>query len=506
MTWILVLVAGGIVGSAAWAARRIVGRAHAAARGLLDDAAVDAESRKKEILVAAEERLLATDAEADEREHRLDEREAGLEQRSRDLDRRAADLGREKTRIDRGLEESRRVEAATQRAAAETRQAQERVQADLERIAALSRDDARREIIASVEAEARVEGERIARRIGEQARESADRQALQLLIRAAERVSVRDVVETTVRYIELPTDEMKGRIIGREGRNIRALEMATGIDLVVDDTPRSILISSFDPLRREIARVAIDRLVEDGRIHPARIEEVVLKATEDVDLLVTHCGQETAYGLGLPDLHPRLLLLVGRMRFHFWHGHNLLIHCCDTARIAAHIAQEVGARADIALRAGLLHEIGQVESDASGPPILVSADLCAKYGESAEVVQTIRSLHGDTEEQAIEAVLVNTARRISEARPGARKDNLAVFLERLRRLEALTLRFAGVERAFAVKAGRELRVVVDASRVDDERTHALSKEIARAIERELAYPGPIKVTVIRETRAVRYAV
>ncbi len=195
------------------------------------------------------------------------------------------------------------------------------------------------------------------------------------------------------------------------------------------------------------------------------------------------------------------------MRFHFWHGQNLLMHCCDTARIAAHMAQEIGARADIALRAGLLHEIGQVENDVSGPhPLLVAADLCAKYGEPPEVVQTIRGLHADTEEQAIETVLVAIARRISEARPGARKDNLAVFLERLRRLEDLTLRFPGVDRAFAVKAGRELRVVVDASRVDDERTHALSKEIARAIERELAYPGPIKVTVIRETRAVRYAV
>ncbi len=277
-TWLLLLAtvaAAALAASATWAARRIVVRARVVARALLDDAALDAQSREKEILVAAEEKLLSAQSDADERERRLDEREAGLDERGRDQERRQAELAREKARGERALEETRRLEATAQRAAAEARATRERAQAELDRVAALTREQARREVIASVESEAKAEGERIARRIEEQAREGAERQALQLLIRAAERVNVRDVVETTVRYIELPTDEMKGRIIGREGRNIRALEMATGIDLVVDDTPRSILISSFDPLRREIARVAIDRLVEDGRIHPARIEEVV---------------------------------------------------------------------------------------------------------------------------------------------------------------------------------------------------------------------------------------
>jgi ribonuclease Y len=500
------LAAGGMLGGAAWAARGVWTRARAAARTLLEDAAADAENKKKEILVAAEEKLLTTQAEADERERVLDERESRNEQRGRDLERRASEIGRDRARLDRSVEEARRVEAATVRAEASAREARERALAELERIAGLSREQARREIVLAIEADARAEGERLARRIEEQARDGAERQAIQLLIRAAERANVRDVVETTVRYVELPSDEMKGRIIGREGRNIRALEMATGIDLVVDDTPRSILISSFDPWRREIARLAIDRLVEDGRIHPARIEEVVQKVREEIEGVVEQRGQEAAFGLGISDLHPRLLKLIGRMRFHYWHGQNLLIHCRDTARIAAHMAHEVGARADVALRAGLLHEIGQVEDGASGHPTLVAADLCAKFGESEEVVRAIRSLHGESDEKSLEATLVQTARRISEARPGARKDNLAVFLERLRRLEELAKRFDGVERAFAVKAGKELRVLVDATRVDDERTHALSKEIARAIERELAYPGPVKVTLIRETRAVRYAV
>jgi ribonucrease Y len=500
------LVAGGVVGGAAWAARGVLTRARAAARALLQDAAADAENKKKEILVAAEEKLLAAQADADERERVLDEREARVEQRGRELERRVSEAGRERARLDRSLEEAKRVDAAAARAAAEAREARERALGELDRVAGLSREQARREIIASIEAEARAEGERLGRRIEEQARDGAERQAVQLLIRAAERANVRDVVETTVRYVELPSDEMKGRIIGREGRNIRALEMATGIDLVVDDTPRSILISSFDPQRREVARLAIDRLVEDGRIHPARIEEVVQKVQEEIESVVEQRGQEAAFGLGISDVHPRLLKLIGRMRFHYWHGQNLLIHCRDTARIAAHMAHEVGARADVALRAGLLHEIGQVEDGVQGHPILVAADLCAKYGEADEVVRAIRSLHAESDERSLEGTLVQTARRISEARPGARKDNLAVFLERLRRLEDLARRFDGVERAFAVKAGKELRVLVDATRVDDERTLALSKEIARAIERELAYPGPVKVTLIRETRAVRYAV
>jgi ribonuclease Y len=299
---------------------------------------------------------------------------------------------------------------------------------------------------------------------------------------------------------------MKGRIIGREGRNIRALEMATGIDLIVDDTPRSILISSFDPFRREVARVAIERLVEDGRIHPARIEEVVQRAREDIGGRIEERGAEAAYALGISDLHSRLIRLVGRMRYHTNHGQNLLLHCEETAQIAAHMAQEVGARVDVVQRAGLLHEIGQVdEPGGSGQPVVSSAELCSKFGESEEVTHSIRSLHPDVDCQSIEAMLVHTANRMSENRPGARKENLAVFIERLRRLEEIAVGFDGVDRAYAVKAGKEIRVILDAGQTGDEAVYQLSKKIAKALERELNYPGQIKVSVVRETRAVRYA-
>ena len=298
---------------------------------------------------------------------------------------------------------------------------------------------------------------------------------------------------------------MKGRIIGREGRNIRALEMATGIDLVVDDTPGSILISSFDPVRREVARVAIDRLVEDGRIHPARIEEVVAKASGDIDQRIEDQGNEAAYALGISDLHPKLGRMVGRMRYHTDHGQNLLRHCIETAQIAAHMAQQVGARTDVVQRAGLLHGVSQVVDIEPSQQAVSSAELSAKYGEAERVVEAIDSLHPDGECRSVEAMLVHTANRLSESRPGARKENLAVFIERLKRLESLAIGFDGVDRAYAVKAGKEIRVILDATSVGDDAVYKLSKKIARTLEKELNYPGQIKVSVIRETRAVRYA-
>jgi len=324
-------------------------------------------------------------------------------------------------------------------------------------------------------------------------------------VQASQRVNIREVMESTVTFIELPNDEMKGRIIGKEGRNIRALEMATGIDLIVDDTPRSIWISSFDPVRREIGRVAIDRLLEDGRIHPARIEDVVQQVKGEIDALIEEKGSEAAFSLGISDLHPKLAHLVGRMRYHMTHGQNLLQHTLETAMLAAFMCQELGGRSDAVLRAGLLHEIGQVVGNTGNHTLLTSAELCAKYRETEGVTAMIRSLHPDMTPPDLESLLLNTANRLSESRPGARKENLAVFIERLRRLEATAMAFPGVERAYAVKAGKELRVIVDTKQTRDDQAYKLSKEIARAIEREVSYPGQIKVSVVRETRAVRFA-
>jgi ribonuclease Y len=282
--------------------------------------------------------------------------------------------------------------------------------------------------------------------------------------------------------------------------------MATGIDVIIDDTPGAILLSSFDPVRREIARVSIQRLLEDGRIHPARIEEVVAKVREEFETLTEEAGGQTAFALGVFDLHPRLARLVGRLKFRNYHGHNLLQHSGEVVHLAAHIAAETGAKGDVVRRAALLHEIGRVEEGGTAHPLLVAADLAAKFGEREEVAKAIQALHPDVEPLAIEALILRAANRISENRPGARKDNLEVFVERLRRIEDLACGFPGVTHAFALKAGKELRVLVDTKAVTDDQAYTLSKQIARAIERELDYPGTIRVSVVRETRSVQYAV
>jgi ribonuclease Y len=490
----------------AWAGRRKVRAATEDAERLLHDARLDADNKQKEILVAAREKALALEEGLDAREQDLEAREGRLDQRKAKLDREASEQGQQRKKI-ADLERSvEKTHAAAAEALAIAEKEREEARSTLERIAGMTESDARAELIAEVESEARTEATRIARKIEDEAREQADRAALNLIIQATQRINLSDAAESTVSFIELPSDEMKGRIIGKEGRNIRALEMATGIDLVVDDTPRTILISSFDPVRREIARVAIGRLVEDGRIHPARIEEVVQKAREEIDSMIEARGTETAFELGISDLNPRLTRLIGRMRYHTHHGQNLLQHCLETAWIASHMAAEVGARADVALRAGLLHEVGRVDETAAGASAHASAELCARFGESDDVVHAVRSLHAEISPHSIEALLLGTANKLSESRPGARKENLSVFIERLRRLEGIATSYAGVKQAYAVKAGKELRVILDSNHAKDENVYGLSKQIARALERELNYPGQVKVCVVRETRSVRYAV
>jgi ribonuclease Y len=487
-------------------ARRIVARARERAPAILQDAQRAAEDRAHTILVAAQEKALAAEEDVDRREHELDVRDAQLETRGRQLesdlaavDRQRKDLERRQGVLTKAEEQTRLSQAAADADRAEARRA-------LERVAGMTAEEARAEMLASIEAETRREAARMARRIEDEAREGAEREARRLIVDATQRVSLREPIESTVTFIGLPSDEMKGRIIGREGRNIRALEMATGIDVIIDDTPGAILLSSFDPVRREVARVALERLVEDGRIHPARIEEVVAKVREEFDTLVDESGSQTAFALGVADLHGRLARLVGRLKFRHQHGHNLLQHVTEVVHVGAHIASEIGARADVVRRAALLHEIGRVEEGAAGHPVAVAAELAAKFGERDEVVKTIQSLHPDAEPKTLEQLILRVANRVSDNRPGARKDNLEVFVERLRRLEALARGFPGVTQAFALKAGKELRVLVDTRGVSDDRAYALSKDIARAIERDLDFPGTIRVSVVRETRAVQYAV
>ncbi len=492
--------------AAAYAARRAVRRAREETRRILAEARQEAEAKAKETLVSAQEKLLSVEEEADRRDREIDSREGQLDSRLRQLeqdtlalDRKSKELERRRVAVTRAEEDARAAAEAAGVNLARSREV-------LEHNAGLTAGEARAEIIATVEVEARKEASRLARRMEDEAREKAERDAVNLIVQATQRVNLREVVETTVSLIELPNDEIKGRIIGREGRNIRALEMTTGIDLIVDDTPRAILISSFDPLRREVARVAIDRLVEDGRIHPARIEEVVSRVQTEVESLVEEAGTQAAFHLGLTDLNPRLARLVGRLKFQTNHGQNLLQHSLEVALVASYMAAEVGGREELVRRAGLLHEVARADEATKGHTVLASADLAGKHGESEAVVHAIQSLHPEVEAKTLEALLLATANRISDARPGARKDNLEVFVERLRRLEVMASRFAGVVGSYAVKAGKEIRVIVDAKVLKDEDAYALSKEIARTLERELAYTGQIKVSVVRETRAVQFAV
>jgi ribonuclease Y len=505
-----VLAAAGLAVGALVLARRITAKAKEDARRLADgivaEARRDAETRAQELLAAAQEKALAGEEDNDRRERDLDAREAKIEtltrQRESELaavERQRKDVERRQNALAASEERARQLLVSAEAERAEARGA-------LERIAGLTVDQARSELLASIEAEARREAAKLARRIEDEAREGADRAARRLVLDATQRVSMKEAVESTISFVALPSDEMKGRIIGREGRNIRALEMATGIDVIIDDTPGAILLSSFDPVRREIARVAIQRLLEDGRIHPARIEEVVAKVREEFEALSEEAGAQAAFGLGVFDLHPRLARLVGRLKFRNAFGHNLLQHAGEVVHLAAHIAAETGARGETVRRAALLHEIGRVEDGASGHPVRVAAELAAKFGERDEIVKAIEALHPDAEPRTIEALILRVANRISENRPGARKDNLDVFVERLKRIEALAGAFPGVTQAFALKAGKELRVLVDTKAVSDDQAYVLSKEIARAIERELEYPGTIRVSVVRETRAVQYAV
>jgi len=496
-----VLVLGAIL-----AGRRVLAAARERGAALAESVRSEAQGRAHEIVAQAQEKALSVEEDADRRERELDLRDSTLEARARQLEADLAAVDRQRKELERRQAQLAKVEERARRDEAQAAADRASASGALERIAGLTAEEARAELVAAIEADARREAAQLARRIEEEAREGAERVARRLVVEATQRVSLREAAESTVSFIALPSDEMKGRIIGREGGNIRALERATGIDVIIDDTPSAILLSSFDPVRREVARLALERLVEDGRIHPARIEEVVEKVREEFETIVEEAGSQAAFSLGVPEIHPRLARLLGRLKFRQHHGHNLLQHVQEVTLLAVHLASETGARTDVVRRAALLHEIGRVEDGATGHPILLAAELSAKLGQSDEVVAAIQALHPDAPATTVEALLLRLANRLSDNRPGARKDNLDIFVERLRRLEGIARKFDGVSSAYALKAGKELRVLVDAASVTDDQAFVLSREIARAIERDLEYPGTIRVSVVRETRAVQYAV
>ena len=487
-----------------------IGRAEDHARTLHQQAERDAESLKKEAQLEAREKSHTLLADADKTARDRRQEIVGLEQGLADRIRALADrfaateaLERElRTRDAAVADLHTRAEAATTR----SEQILAERQRELQRVAGLTAEEARELVLKQIEADARRDAANLVKRLEAEARETAAQTAKAIITDAIQRSAAEHAIEATVSVVDLPSDDMKGRIIGREGRNIRALETATGVELIVDDTPGAIILSSFDPFRREVARQAIARLIADGRIHPARIEEVVEKVKAEMEETVRKEGEAAAFEVGLYDLHPDILRLMGRLKFRTSYGQNVLNHSLEAAFLAGIMAKEIGLNGHVAARAAFLHDIGKaIDRDLQGTHLELGLDFLRKHGESEPVLQAVAAHHMDIDWPSLEAMIVQAADAISAARPGARRDILESYVKRLEKLESIADSFAGVSKAFALQAGREIRIVVESEHVSDEETVWLSKDIARRIENELEYPGQIKVTVIRETRATEFA-
>ena len=511
---VAVVIVGAVVVAGLAARRRVLSEklraAEEQAQRILRDAERDAESRRKEVELEVKDRLLRAQADLEREgrdlrqemqnlERRLVQREESLAQKLEILDRREKELAAR----DRELQAKERAAAehlAKQQALAEEARQQ------LERVAGMTAEEAKKHLVASLEHEARLEAMALAKRIEEETRNEAEQKAKEILAIAIDKCASDFVAESVVSVVDLPSDDMKGRIIGREGRNIRAFEKATGIDVIVDDTPEAVILSGFDPVRREIARQSLQRLIADGRIHPARIEEVVEKVKKEVENTIKEAGEQTAFELGITNMHSELLRMVGRLRYRTSYSQNQLQHTKEVTRLAGSMAAELGLDPQIAKRAALLHDIGKMaDGDHEGTHTQISVELAKKYKEHWKVVNAIAAHHEDEEARCIEAVLLQAADTLSAARPGARRDLVESYVKRLEKLEQIANSFKGVSRAFAIQAGREVRIVVEGDQVTDQGSYQMAKDIAKKIEQETEYPGQIKVTVIRETRAIEYA-
>ncbi|MCE7875064.1 ribonuclease Y [bacterium CPR1] len=470
---------------------------------LLEEARREAEAIKKERLIEAKDEILRLRTEAErereERRNELQQAEKRLVQREEGLDRKVEQLERREQKTTDREEELARLKL-------ELEAREQGFGKRLEELARLTADQAREELFAQVERENQLAlGMRI-RQGEEAAREEADRRARRIITTAIQKWATDQVVESTVSVVNLPSDEMKGRIIGREGRNIRMLESLTGVDLIIDDTPEAVILSGFDPIRREVARMALEKLVQDGRIHPARIEEMVERARKEMDDRIVSEGEKAVMEAGVSGLHPELTRLLGRLRFRTSYSQNVLYHSLEVSFLCSHMAAELGADIEIAKRAGLLHDIGKaLTAEIEGPHAIIGARFCQKYGESPEVVHAVEAHHEDVEQRTIEAMLVQACDAISAARPGARRENVETYVKRLEKLEKLCESFQGVEQTYAIQAGREVRILVKPDVVDDLGATRLAREVAKKIEEDLDYPGQIKVTVIRETRSFEFA-
>jgi len=463
----------------------------------------DAETQAKEQVVqardeahkmrgAAEKEIKARERELRREEDRIQKRRAALDDRFERLDKRERSLSQRQSALDKRQNQLQQLE-------------QERM-VELERVANMNQDEARNLLLDSVKQDARQDMARVIREVEAEAKEEGERRARKIVTLAVQRIASDQVSEISVSTVPLTSDDMKGRIIGRQGRNIRALEKATGVDLVVDDTPEAVLLSCFDPVRREVARVALTRLVVDGRIHPARIEKVVAAAKKEVDQIIREAGEQAAIEAGVPGLRSELLRLMGRLKFRTSYGQNQLDHAVETSHLAAIMASELGANVQVAKAGAFLHDLGKaVDHEVEGPHALIGADLAKRYGISAAVINCIAAHHGEADSDSLEAVIVEAADAISGARPGARRESLEAYVKRIRALEEVADSFDGVAETYAIQAGREIRIIVKPEQIDDLAAIHLSKNVAKAVEENLQYPGQIKVTVIRETRAVDFA-
>lgn len=480
-----------------------IGSAEQEAKRIIDEATKDAETRKKEILV-----------EAKDEAHRMrNEYERENKERRSEIQRSEKRLIKKEEMLDSKSMQVEKKEELLQKKLKEVENKQNNLEAihakqleELERISGLSTDEAKNILIDNIKKEAEQEASIAVKEIEKEAKENAERKAREIITYAIQKCSADHVAETTVSVVDLPNDEMKGRIIGREGRNIRALEQLTGIDIIIDDTPEAVVISGFDPIRREVARLALEKLIADGRIHPARIEEMVEKSKKEVEQQIKDEGEQATLDTGIHGLHPELVKLLGRLKFRTSYGQNVLKHSIEVSYLAGIMAAELGADVKIAKRAGLLHDIGKaVDHEVEGPHVTIGEDLARKYKESKAVIHGIAAHHGDIEPQTVEAVLVQAADAISAARPGARRETLETYIKRLEKLEEISNSFEGVEKSFAIQAGREVRIIVKPDVTSDSSIILIAKDIVKKIEEEMEYPGQIKVNVIRETRATEYA-
>ncbi len=480
-----------------------IGNAEDKAREIIDEALKTAEAKKREGLLEVKEESIRNknelDKEIKERRAEAQRYERRVQQKEESVDKKADSLEKKEA----GLT-AREEELAKQKEVV-ARLSEERVQ-ELERISGLTSEQAKEHLLKIVEDEVKHETAVMIKELESRAKEEADKKAKEYVVTAIQKCAADHVSETTISVVQLPNDEMKGRIIGREGRNIRTLETLTGVELIIDDTPEAVILSGFDPIRREIARIALEKLIVDGRIHPARIEEMVEKAQREVEVMIKEEGEAASLEVGVHGIHPELTKLLGKMRFRTSYGQNALKHSIEVAHLAGLLAAEMGLDVRMAKRAGLLHDIGKaVDHEMEGSHIQLGAELCRKYKESAVVINAVESHHGDVEAQSLIACLVQAADTISAARPGARRETLETYTTRLKQLEEITNNFKGVDKSFAIQAGREVRVMVVPEQISDSDMVLLARDISKQIEAELEYPGQIKVNVIRESRVVEYA-